>query len=269
MSNLEVQQKLIQWGLLDPPADGIFGSQSGAALSYARELWGLPHETDAGTFILSYSEPIPLRLDNSLASRIIKYMQSAQYHISRGDKHFNIVYLEGADEDGSPNSDIPNQWNDLRLVLEIKRDGVPRIVGAWMATTEPGRKYTESPMNPDGAFRIAFGQYKAWVIGTHKDHEALIQAGEITGFRDANKDYKRTGDRRVTGSDFGVDQHWGYNMTLVEGASAGCLVGQSKDGHREFMATIKTDRRYLLNPNYVFLTTVIAGDDLAAKFPPC
>jgi hypothetical protein len=86
--------------------------------------------------------------------------------------------------------------------------------------------------------------------------------GEIKGYRDRNKDGFRTGDPIVTGSDFGVNQHWGGNDPHVNGWSAGCLVGQSTKGHLEFMKIIKSDPRYQANNNYVFLTTIIPGDKL-------
>ncbi|MDZ8140831.1 MAG: hypothetical protein RM049_37020 [Nostoc sp. DedQUE04] len=38
------------------------------------------------------------------------------------------------------------------------------------ASTEPGKYYTENPMNSNGAFRIAFGNYQdAWKIGKHHE----------------------------------------------------------------------------------------------------
>jgi hypothetical protein len=122
-------------------------------------------------------------------------------------------------------------------------------------------------MNPGGAARIKFGQYKAWQVGIHGTsdrHEALVQTGgEITVHRDFNKDYQRSGDKLDTGY-FAVNQHWGYDLpyTNVYFASAGCLVGRTRQGHREFMSLIKKDQRYQLNDRYVFYTTVIYGQDL-------
>jgi hypothetical protein len=46
------------------------------------------------------------------------------------------------------------------------------------------------------------------------------------------------------------------------GDCTGYLVGRRRQGHKEFMAIVKSDRRYQLNKNYIFVTTVIAGDDL-------
>jgi hypothetical protein len=47
-------------------------------------------------------------------------------------------------------------------------------------------------------------------------------------------------------------------------ASAGCLVGRTRQGHREFMQLIKQDKRYQLNRQYMFLTTIIPGNELPA-----
>jgi hypothetical protein len=56
-------------------------------------------------------------------------------------------------------------------------------------------------MNPQGAARIAFGQYTAWQVGRHGTsdrHEALVQVVEVKVHRDLNKDMQRTGDTKGT-----------------------------------------------------------------------
>ena len=201
------------------------------------------------------------QINNDFLCRIIKTQQTLGQRIFTEPGELNIVYLEGIDFDGTANNDAMNEWNDVRLVYRVI-EGVPELLGKWKATTEPGWKYTLAPLNPGGAFRIAFGQYKAWSVGWHKDHEALVQVGEIKGHRDHNKDGFRTGDQVVTGSGYGINQHWGYDMQQVNGASAGCLVGQSKDGHRKFMNIVKSDARYLADNNYVFWTAVLDGSKL-------
>jgi hypothetical protein len=194
-------------------------------------------------------------------------MQSKGYQIFQGIRQYNIVYIEGMNADGTLNDDTPNYFNDRRIVIQIL-DGVPAIVGNWEGTTEPGDRYTESPMNPKGAARIKFGQYKAWQVGIHygggsDPHEALVQVAPITVFRDFNKDYQRAGDQIETGN-FDINQHWGFDLPYndVYYASAGCLVGRTRDGHREFMSLIKKDRRYQQNKNYLFYTTAISGQEL-------
>lgn len=75
-------------------------------------------------------------------------------------------------------------------------------------------------------------------------------------------------DLTYVGSGFAINQHWGYDSSpgKIGRASAGCLVGRTKAGHREFMALIKTDPRFKELQGYRFMSTVIAGDDLHKTF---
>lgn len=207
---------------------------------------------------------------SNLATRIVKYMELKKYKIFSGTKQYNIVYLEGANADGSINLDTPNHFNDRRLVIQLLNNEAT-IIGNWEATTEPGNHYTVKPMNPGGAARIAFGQYRSWCVGMHgtRDvHESLVQVAEVCVHRDYNKDYKRPGDKLCTGL-FGINQHWGYDLptTNVANSSAGCLVGRSRGGHREFMNLIKKDIRYESDRRFIFTSTIIAADDLVKYFP--
>jgi peptidoglycan hydrolase-like protein with peptidoglycan-binding domain len=268
----EVQINLIRLGLVDPPADGKFGPYSTKALEEFQSLMGLS-ESELGIqtrkALAEVEEVIPLQLGNDFAGRLIKYMQQKQYFVAVGKHKYNIVYVEGANSNGTPNDDTFNQWNDRRIVIEIA-SATPKIVGNWIATTEPGDYYTQNPLNPKGAARIAFNQYKAWQVGIHGEsepHEALVQVADVEVCRDRNKDGYRTGDPIDVGANFGINQHWGYDMSSVGKAGAGCLVGQFREEHKAFMELIKQDRRYQLNNNYLFMTTVIPGDDLAKAFP--
>ncbi|BBD69749.1 peptidoglycan binding domain-containing protein [Nostoc commune NIES-4072] len=61
-----------------------------------------------------------------------------------------------------------------------------------------------------------------------------------------------------------VNQHYGFDFPRndIRLASAGCLVGRTRNGHRNFMAILKQDRHYVANHKYTFYTTVIPSDDL-------
>ena len=207
---------------------------------------------------------------NNLANRVFCYMRLKNYMVADLGGLYNIVYIEGMNADGTPNSDAINCFNDRRLVMQVI-NGVPQIIGNWEATTEPGSHYTYKPMNPGGAARIKFGQYTAWRVGMHGTsdrHEALAQVAPVSVHRDFNKDFFRTGDRIDTGL-FGINQHWGYDLGVnnIRTASAGCLVGRTRDGHREFMNLIKQDKRYKEDRSFIFTTTIIPGDELARIFP--
>ncbi|HEY8509928.1 MAG TPA: hypothetical protein VIL32_16310, partial [Steroidobacteraceae bacterium] len=65
---------------------------------------------------------------------------------------------------------------------------------------------------------------------------------------------------------FGINQHWGYDLPRgdIGRASAGCLVGRTKAGHRAFMSIVKEDPRFVASHAYRFITTVIPASAVAA-----
>lgn len=269
----EVQTRLAACGLLDPPADGFFGPVSEWALDTFRtlafgELEGegdLDRRTARALLHFDADRLAPLDTrGEDLAARLVRYMQRLGHWICRAPGAATIVYVEGMDDKGQFNDDEPDRFNDVRFVLSMDRR--PAIEGAWEATTEPGAHYTHNPMNPRGAARIAFGQHKAWTVGTHgvrsrDPHEALIQNAELRVHRDRNQDFERTGDAVDIGAGFGLNQHWGFDnpRSRVGRASAGCLVGRTRRGHRDFMQLVKADPRYRASRAYRFQASVLDG----------
>jgi hypothetical protein len=271
---MQTQDRLSAHGLLDPPADGAFGPVSLWAIAQFFRKVGTPGKAaldrEAAAALLSPAPAFSLRTPDSLAGRVVRAMQTAGHWLCRHPDCINIVYVEGMDEDGTPNADAPNVFNDLRLVLWVNRAGTPVIEEIWEATTEPGKHYTLiEKLDPRGAARIAFGQYKAWSVGTHmagrpSAHEALVQTAPIRVFRDLDADFERTGDQMFEGL-FGVNQHWGFDLPRsdIGRASAGCLVGRTRAGHRAFMALCRSDPRYTANNSYRFLTSVLPVAEVA------
>src|SRR5262249_9955618 len=222
---------------------------------------------------------------------------------ARHPGELNIVYVEGLDPDGTANDNRPNRFNDLRCVIGFddsvsrpsafftreSRDPaaqpvtpgsrlgasapagtrVPKLLGKWEATTEPGRYWTEHPMNPNGAARIAFGQYTAWQVGYHHNdptQEARVRSGgRVRVCRDGNRDYRRDGDARDAGF-FGINQHHGYDLPKDDlgRSSAGCLVGRTIAGHRAFIQLVKSDVRYRADHRFVFTATVLPASAVLA-----
>jgi hypothetical protein len=264
-----IQSVLINCGYLDPPADGAYGPATKWALAKLGEHAGLGASevvTPELRTALYQARPLPLAPGDDLAGKIVKAMQKNNYWVARHPDCVNIVYVEGMDPDGSANDNRNNVFNDLRVVFHVQENGVPVIVDRWDATTEPSRRWTLRPMNPDGAFHIKFGQYKAWIHGWHHTHEALVQAGEIEGYRDPHKTFKRDFNYPVRGSNFAVNQHWGYDLSHDDmgNSSAGCLVGRSTQGHRRFISIVLGDPRYKANPAYRFMTAVMPAGDVIA-----
>jgi len=273
---LHVQSRLGDLGLLDPPPDGGFGPVSHWALRQFLGKVGMASkkqlDAEAARALLEADADAlyPVNPDGSLAGRIVRAMQAKGHWIQRHPTALNIVYVEGLDPDGRANDDAPNVFNDLRLLLRINTAGRPVIDASWEATTEPGTYYTKvKKLDPQGAARIVLGQYKSWSVGTHmasspSRHEALVQTAPINVSRDLNEDFQRTGDKVFTGI-FGVNQHWGFDLPKsdIGRASAGCLVGRTKQGHREFMQACKDDPRYVASNGYRFMTTVLGARDLS------
>ncbi|HNE29528.1 MAG: hypothetical protein U0U46_15515 [Saprospiraceae bacterium] len=200
-----------------------------------------------------------------LAKRLLRYMRMQGYWIARSPNMYNIVYVEGMNEDGHLNDDRFNEWNDRRIVIRIGVAGAPEMVVNDQATTEPGLFYTKNPLNPQGAARIAFGQYKAWVDGLHQGWQpALVQRENLKVHRDLNQDGKRSANDPIDiGKTFGINQHsTSPNKTpdLVGPYSAGCLVGRRYSWHQAFLRTVKKDVRYIMNKGYLFMSAIIAGD---------
>ncbi|MEG4010409.1 hypothetical protein QUA41_30780 [Microcoleus sp. Pol11C1] len=195
-------------------------------------------------------------LDLTTSKKIVDYCKARKYPID----NFNIIYLEGLNINGVLNADEPNQFNDVRCIFDKTK-----CLDCWQATCEPGYWYTDRPMNPNGAFRIAFGFHsKAWKIGLHgysDEHEALVQVDEVRGYRDYNRDMKRINDLEVVGN-FGINQHWGYDLPAVDigQASAGCLVGRTRFGHRQFMEYCKNSGLDL------FSTIVLPANEVFAYY---
>ena len=265
--------------LLNIGVDGDFGPATEQAVVNFQSINGLSSDGIVGPVTWGVLEKggvsLPPALPNtvSLAQRIVLAMEAAGYALDKRTGEVNIVYVEGLNPDGTVNTNRPNAFDDLRTCIGF--DGpAPKLLGAWEATTQSGKRYTQGPIasyeGKPGAAIIALGQQRAWQVGMHRgDHEALIQTGgSVSIYRDINKDYKR-GDDPITSGWYGINQHWGYDLPKddIGPSSAGCLVGRTKAGHREFMSIVKSDPRYKADKSYIFSTTVLEAAAVARAQP--
>lgn len=275
----EIQTRLSVLGCLDPPADGSVGPVTKLVVATFAKTLGLTYPqaiTPAIAKAMLTQTPqtyLPWTFGPDLGSKLVRFMLKQRFFVPRLPSFLTIVYIEGANADGRPNADKHNEFNDRRIVLRRDTAGRPVVLHNVVATTEPGADATNNPPKPEGAARIAFGQYKAWRVGFHKashpappKHLALVQVGTLKVHRDKNKDGKRTGDKLFSGDGFGINQHHGNNaaVTDIKSHSAGCLVGRSVDEHKAFMTLVKTDPRFAATNGYVYLSAVLNGDHFGA-----
>jgi hypothetical protein len=175
----------------------------------------------------------------TLAEKIVAVCKKRGYPLkTNGD--YNIIGLEGVNPDGTANNDAPDQWNDCMALLRFSGD---RPVIDWIAqsTTEPGRYYTDRPMDSRGAARLDTGYHpKLWSRGLHKSYSAMAQTGPARLVRDRNRDFLRN-DAVTVESWRGINWHTTYgalNPHSIGRWSAGCCVTMNPTKFKQAMDLI-------------------------------
>jgi hypothetical protein len=136
---------------------------------------------------------------------------------------------------------VTNVFDDM-MTISYKDEKGNWVYVEWMNTTEPGKKGVQQYHNPKGVARLIPGQYRGvWSIDKHQGkYEALCQRnGNVTVWRDANKDLVFDETKTDTGM-FGINIHKaGQDSTWVENYSEGCQVFKRVKDFDEFMKICK------------------------------
>jgi hypothetical protein len=158
----------------------------------------------------------------TLAEKIVAVCDKRRFPLDRRGG-LNVIGLEGVNPDGTLNSEQPDQWNDLMVLLKFA-GGKPIIVWSSQSTTEPGNYYTDRPLHQSGVARLDTGFHsKLWSRGLHKGHSAMVQTGSARLVRDYNRNHQR--DDKVT------QESWrGVNWHTVYGRAAGLSIGRWSAG---------------------------------------
>ena len=208
------------------------------------------------------SDPHPYYL-GGLAQQIVNVCDKRDYELARKDGEINIVGIEGFNPDGTTNNDAPDQWNDVISILGFS-GGTPYLAIACRGTTEPGKYYTDNPLNANGAARLQLGQHKGlWIVGIHRGYEAMQQVGSAKLVRDKNRNHSRD-DKETIESGNGINLHttkttgWRGSASQAIGQwSAGCSVIQSPAQFLDFMKIIKGSAQYKSNKAFRFDYTLL------------
>jgi hypothetical protein len=187
-----------------------------------------------------------------------------QYYREKGweIQPINITYLRDCEPvNWKPNTFAPDRWNCTRALWKPDSDN---LIVSCTATTRPGVRAVDRPMNAGGTFSILHNHLHigCWELGRHvtrsSNQLALVQCDTIIGTRDGNKDYMITGDRQFSDAG-GVNQHTTSNEASssapanIGGYSYGCLVGAYPSTHYQtFMPALKASRLKKFNTGIIY-----------------
>lgn len=161
----------------------------------------------------------------------------------KGYKWFNDESNKGYDvnvvgvRNSSTGNDVTNLFDDI-MTISYKDELGNWQFHEWPCTTDPGKKAVREYHNPNGVARLVEGQYRSsHEIRKHQGkYDALCQKGELSVYRDSNRDMVFDETKIQKGSNFGVNiHHAGENSTLVENWSEGCTVFKKIVDFNEFM----------------------------------
>jgi hypothetical protein len=144
-------------------------------------------------------------------------------------------------------------------ILMIWNDGAKVNVKPYRASTRPG-KFSKF-YSVKGDAHLIPGRY-TYKRGIHKDYDALVQAGEVSVWRDINKDGIRDLNSQVEVGWFGINIHAGGAGEFVGNWSAGCqVIWGGRDVNSPF-EQFMTDIHSLVLQDEVIHYTLIDGQNM-------
>jgi len=152
------------------------------------------------------------------------------------DKRINKVNILGI------RNNIDNTLNkfDDYIVTFYKKNDTEWIVNTYNATTDPGKYYLNNLLNRNGTAILIPGQYvNAYSLGLHQGkYKALKQVGNVSVWRDRNKDDTLDYGKNIYTGLFGINIHRAslYGISSYVGKySAGCQVIQNPEDFNQFI----------------------------------
>lgn len=196
---------------------------------------------------------------------IIKTMDKLNYTVfKKGNYNINLVGIRSIENDESGEK-VNNIFND-KIVVFYKVDK-KWVMYEYIATTIPGLYYFKAPMMPEfGTAIMVPGQYlSAYSLGYHFSSPALVQVGNVSLYRDKNRDSIIDIDEALiqSGSWMGINIHYSWDRTTVDNFSAGCQVlgyNPNNTKYIEFLSHFRT--AVSLGYNNSFSYTLIKESDI-------
>jgi len=149
---------------------------------------------------------------------------------------------------------------DDAICIAYRNDKGTAVLAKYMATTDPGIEYLNTPLNLTGTAILVPGQYRgSHCVGYHQGkYLALCQKKTVSVYRDNNKDSKHDMNplNKQTGI-YGINIHRSNpktESTYVDKWSAGCQVFKKKADYDKAMAiAMKSRDKYGNSFSYTLL----------------
>lgn len=188
--------------------------------------------------------------------QIQKAVEAKGYkYFENGDYNVNIIGVRN----NLPGKNVTDLFDDW-LTISFKVNGVWQFY-IWSATTDPGKAPMLKGNNGTGTARVVPGQYSgSHMIRLHQGkYEALGQKGNISVYRDADKDLEYDEDKITTGV-YGINIHKaGQDSSWVSTWSEGCQVFKRVKDFDQFMKICKQASKLHGNS---FTYTLIESKDI-------
>lgn len=153
------------------------------------------------------------------------------YIFFKGDLNINLFAIR---------KKVSTNVFDDEIYITYEENG-NKVVKMWACTTEAGKHYLNSPMNPKGTAIIVPGQYRgAYTIGKHTNYEALRQQKPLKYWRDNDRDSMHDLEGKIYEEIGYTNIHKaGADSSLVNNWSAGCIVFKKAKDFNEMMSIAK------------------------------
>lgn len=171
-----------------------------------------------------------------MTPKIIEQAKALGYVVFDGEMDLNLIGVRSS-------RIVPNKFND-KMYIVYKQGGQWRE-HCFPITTLAGSYWLRNPSRALGTAVVVHDrQYRSvWSIGLHRgQYEALVQTGEISVWRDGNKDDKVDYGGEEYDGYYGINCHRSnrnHQSSSVDKWSAGCQVFANPSHFHAFMSLCK------------------------------